>query len=370
MRRIQILSASLLLTLAGCSSTPKFTMWDGGGMDSAPPQKPTQPSTQTNRVVVPPTPPPKAVTNASTIPAISTAPVVSSPSSDTWIALGIWCRTTGLAKLTQLPGEKPISYQLENAAGKIEFTIGSQVARWNGMNFMLSFAPRLTEHHPCVHHLDLEKSLLPILNQCAGAAFTNKTIVLDPGHGGEQTGTRSVIGNHFEKEYTLDWALRLQKILVNKGWKVILTRSNDFDVALSNRVALAERSAADVFISLHFNSAGSEQSGLETYCVTPLGLPSNLTRDYPDDPARIVPNNAFDLSNFCLALKLHRSILKETKESDRSVRRARFMTVLRGQNRPAVLIEGGYLSNRKEAGLIATGEYRQKLAQAVADALP
>ena len=251
----------------------------------------------------------------------------------------------------------------------MEFAIGSQVARWNGLNFQLSYAPRLEDHHPCIYRLDMEKSVVPLLTNVTPLVFTNKTVILDPGHGGEQTGTKSILGPHFEKEYTLDWALRLQKLLVSQGWRVIMTRSNDTDVSLSNRVAMAEHSTAALFISLHFNSAGSEQSGLETYCVTPMGLPSNLTRDYPDDSTRAVPNNAFDTTNFFLALALHRSVLKETKANDRSVRRARFMTVLRGESRPAVLIEGGYLSNRKEAALIATADYRQKLAQAVAEVL-
>jgi N-acetylmuramoyl-L-alanine amidase len=61
--------------------------------------------------------------------------------------------------------------------------------------------------------------------------------------------------------------------------------------------------------------------------------------------------------------------LKHTNRKDRGVRRARFMTVLREQNRPSVLIEGGYLSNPEEAKLISTPEYRQKLAEAVVEAL-
>jgi N-acetylmuramoyl-L-alanine amidase len=62
-------------------------------------------------------------------------------------------------------------------------------------------------------------------------------------------------------------------------------------------------------------------------------------------------------------------MLRKTGRKDRGVRRARFMTVLRDQHRPAVLLEGGYLSNPEEAKLIATPEYRQKLAEAVAEAL-
>jgi N-acetylmuramoyl-L-alanine amidase len=68
-------------------------------------------------------------------------------------------------------------------------------------------------------------------------------------------------------------------------------------------------------------------------------------------------------------MRIQRTLLKVTGAKDHGVRRARFMTVLRGQNRPAVLVEGGYLSNPREARRIADPAYRQKLAEAVAAAL-
>jgi N-acetylmuramoyl-L-alanine amidase len=176
--------------------------------------------------------------------------------------------------------------------------------------------------------------------------------------------------NHYEKEYALDWALRLQKLLFNHGWRVYLTRTNDADLSLAQRVSLAERWQADLFISLHFNSAPStpEAAGLETYCLTPTGMPSSVTR--ADDGLGLVfPNNAFDDLNLQYAARLHRALVEATKADDRMIRRARFLGVLRGQNRPAVLLEGGYLSNPQEAQRIADPRYRQKLSQAVAQAL-
>jgi N-acetylmuramoyl-L-alanine amidase len=81
------------------------------------------------------------------------------------------------------------------------------------------------------------------------------------------------------------------------------------------------------------------------------------------------PNNAFDAQNLQLALRLHRTLLAVNGNLDRGIRRARFLGVLRGQQRPAILIEGGYLSNPKEASMIARPAYRQKLAEAIAVAL-
>src|SRR5262249_36600628 len=96
---------------------------------------------------------------------------------------------------------------------------------------------------------------------------------------------------------------------------------------------------------------------------------STLTREFGDPRSHVYPNNAYDAQNLQYAVRLHRALVQATSQRDRGVRRARFMTVLQGQNRPAVLLEGGYLSDPKEARLIATASYRQKLAEAVAGVL-
>jgi len=199
----------------------------------------------------------------------------------------------------------------------------------------------------------------------------NHVLVLDPGHGGANVGTHSLRDGRFEKEFTLDWARRIKTLLATNGWTVWLTRTNDSDITLSNRVAFAEAHHADVFISLHFNSAApdTKQNGLETYCLTPMGMPSTLTRNFSDLWTNRFPNNAFDAENLQLAVRLHAALLRGTAEEDRGIRRARFMGVLCGQRRPAVLIEGGYLSNTREAEKIESAEFRQKLAEAVASAL-
>jgi N-acetylmuramoyl-L-alanine amidase len=230
----------------------------------------------------------------------------------------------------------------------------------------------MIEGQPCVHALDLKKTLLPLM---AGAPLTfiktNPTIVIDPGHGGDDAGTRSVLGNRYERDYTLDWAQRLGTLLATNGWQVFLTRSNDVHLSLSNRVAFAEERKAGLFLSLHFNSAGpnARQAGLETYCLTPAGMVSSVTRGYEDDPALVFPNNAFDAENVQLAAWVHRALLQVNGRNDRGLRRARYLSVLRAQNRPAILVEGGYLSNPLEARRIADPAYRQRMAEAVAKAL-
>ena len=248
--------------------------------------------------------------------------------------------------------------------------IGSEQAFWNGLEYRLGFAPQVVFGKPSVRDLDARKNLGPILVE-ANFLKNCHTIVIDPGHGGADVGASNIYTGHFEKEYTLDLAKRLQTLLIAHGWTVWLTRSNDVSVPLSARVALAEQLHGDLFISLHFNSAlpDRQQVGVETYCLTPTGMPSSLTREFADNVNLTYPNNRFDEQNLELAVHLHRALLTANGHADRGVRKARFLTVLQGQNRPAVLIEGGYLSNPREGRQIAEPSYRQKLAEALAQSL-
>jgi N-acetylmuramoyl-L-alanine amidase len=242
----------------------------------------------------------------------------------------------------------------------------------DGLELQLGFAPQLIDTQPFVHALDLGKTIEPLLSGApAIRSNSDPVIVIDPGHGGENAGAVSVLGNGWEKDFTLDWARRLQPLLASNGWHVFLTRNGDSNPPISSRVAFAEDHRAGVFLSLHFNSIASDpsQSGLETYCLTPAGMPSSVTRGFGDDASLVFPNNAFDAQNVQLAYEVHRALLHVSGGRDRGVRHARFPGVLRGQQRPAVLIEGGYLSNPEEARLIAQPAYRQKLAEAVAGAL-
>lgn len=290
--------------------------------------------------------------------------------NNAWIPLERWGEYNGLGKPKQVPSNPHPKFELQTANGPISVKVGSRIAQCNGLECWLGFAPQLISGQPYIHSTDALKNLQPIV-QLADHRVTSGVIVIDAGHGGSDGGTRNLYNHRFEKDYTLDWALRLRPLLVARGWKVLLTRTNDVEVSLADRIALAERANADLFLSLHFNSGHPNRSlaGIETYCLTPQGMPSHLVRDYEDNLRQAFPNNAYDAENFMLALRLHRSLLRYSGAIDRGVRRARFMGVLRGQNRPAVLIEAGYLSNAQEAQRIATPEYRQLLAEAVARAL-
>ncbi len=272
----------------------------------------------------------------------------------------------------QLLSRAPVlAYAVKTDNGTLVLDIGSREASWNGTEINLGFAPEFIDDQIFVHGLDLQKNLAPLLFG-PPPSFDSRVVVIDPGHGGVNTGTHSVVDGRYEKEFTLDWALRLAPLLETNGWKVFLTRTGDVDVALSNRVALVEEHHAGLFISLHFNSTSDldrKPDGLETFCLTPVGMPSTLTRGYPDPWMQVFPNNAYDLQNLQAAFVLQRSLLRATGLEDRGVSRARFMGVLHGPRCAAVLIEAGYMSNPREARLIENSEFRQKLAEAVAAAL-
>lgn len=306
----------------------------------------------------------------------ATAETVPTPASweglSTWQSLSQWTAARGWEVPRAAATVPVVTYRLAVGPHQWEFHAGSPVAYWNGVQIRLGFAPQWVDGDLWLHGLDLAKHVEPLQQPLRLRLQQPPRIVLDPGHGGSNTGTRSVVTGQWEKEYTLDWALRLGSLLSARGWAVTLTRSNDTDLPLTARVAIADAAGADVFLSLHFNGAAgtNHTGGLETYCLTPVGMPSGIRREFEDDPRTTFPNNAFDEASFQLAVRLHRAVLEHTGLADRGVRRARFMTVLQGQRRPAVLLEGGYLTSPDDARRIDDPTFRQRLAEAVASALP
>jgi len=290
----------------------------------------------------------------------------------TWVSLDNWAAEHGMGKPHLLSNQPVTSYAIGSSNGVMILAIGSREAAWNGIEIHLGFGPQIIDGQIFVYGLDVQKNLEPLL--CGPPLVlpqTNPVIVIDPGHGGMNSGTHSILDGRFEKEFTLDWARRLAPLLEQEGWQVFLTRTSDVDDSLSNRVAFAEEHHADLFISLHFNSLAPDTipAGIETYCLTPTGMPSTLTRGFGDYWSENFPNNAFDAGNLQLAIRLQGALLHATGMEDRGVCRARFIGVLHGQHRPAVLIEAGFLSNPRDARQIENADFRQKLAQAVADAL-
>jgi N-acetylmuramoyl-L-alanine amidase len=348
-------AAVFLLALAGCGTPSALKRARATDWES--------PDFATSQRTAPATIQPSATVQSTAVP------VRIRKHEASWLALDRWCEDNQRALPIRLTGTPP-SYSLNASNGSLVLRSGTTSAFWSGSEVRLGFAPQFMDGHLYVHGLDLEKTIDPLINEWAPPSKTSRpVIVIDPGHGGGDPGTRAAATHSFEKDLTLDWALRLAPLLTANGWQVFLTRTNDSGLALSNRVAFADAHRADLFISLHFNSsAEGTQQGLETYCLTPAGMQSAITRG-EDDLLASFPNNAFDSQNLALAYRVHAALLHTTATHDRGVRRARFPAVLRNQNRPAILVEGGYISNPEEAARIASPAHRQKLAEAIMRAI-
>jgi N-acetylmuramoyl-L-alanine amidase len=170
---------------------------------------------------------------------------------------------------------------------------------------------------------------------------SGKTIVIDAGHGGKDPGAISSYGYN-EKTVNLDVALQVAQILRNKGHKVTMTRDSDEFIELEERAAIANRSGADIFASIHADScATSSKNGFTIY----------VARSGSSASTRLA--NAID------------SYMTQTGISSNSVRKADYR-VLTHTRCPAVLIELGYLSNYWEAKQLKNVDMQKRLANAIA----
>jgi N-acetylmuramoyl-L-alanine amidase len=171
----------------------------------------------------------------------------------------------------------------------------------------------------------------------AGPGWGFDTVVIDAGHGGTDPG--SVWNGVREKDLTLDLALRMEKLLQAAGYRTVMTRRTDVYVELGRRAEIANQHPDAVFVSLHFNAIASQDiTGVETY--------------YLSDGGRR------------LAEVVHTQLMRKLNSKDRGVKKGN-LKVLRDTKGKAILIEGGFLSNRWEGQRCAAGWYRQVLAEEI-----
>lgn len=277
-----------------------------------------------------------------------------------YVRLADYARASGL-KLQWLKRDELLA--LSNRTQRMAFTVDSRCARINEVNVWLSFPVAGRSGHAYVSWLDVQTTLQPLLTPARwprGAKI--QTIALDPGHGGTDTGFK--VGTVLEKNYTLLLSQELCDQLTRAGFKVILTRTRDREVGLSERPDLARRQGADLFLSLHFNAAAdSSARGVEVFCLTPAGAGSTNARGATGDrsPCR---GNRHDDHNVLLAYTLQRALVTQLGAEDRGVRRARFQ-VLREADLPAALVEAGFLSNPTEQRKITDPAHRRLIARAL-----
>ncbi len=227
------------------------------------------------------------------------------------------------------------------------------------IKFMLSYPVLEVAGALCISRVDLVKLVEPVLRpgRIEGAGRV-ETVVLDPGHGGSDRGAVGPFGE--EKHYTLDVALRAAGVLSRAGYRVVLTRSTDEFVPLEERSRTANRCARAVFVSIHFNAGGSG-TGLETYALSPQGVPSMSEEGARLSELVLYPGNERDAENSALATATHAALVANLGMFDRGVKRARFQ-VIRETVVPGVLLESGFLSSLEDARRIASPWFRQQIA--------
>ncbi|MEO5925344.1 MAG: N-acetylmuramoyl-L-alanine amidase [Bryobacteraceae bacterium] len=236
--------------------------------------------------------------------------------------------------------------------------------------------PLDAEPKPAARNANGERSLTRVLG------LKLAKVVLDPGHGGHDQGTRSKAGM-LEKDLVLDVTTRLAELLRTRlGTEVVLTRSDDTFLSLEERTRLANDSKADLFLSIHANSSPVKSvAGVETFYLNfstgrddlDLATRENAASqrsisDLKDVVTKIALRAKVDESReFAMRIQnsLQSTVVKQNKDAkDRGVKRAPFV-VLIGADMPSVLAEIGFLSNSRDEALLKGPEHRDRIAEAL-----
>lgn len=273
-----------------------------------------------------------------------------------------WAAKNGF-KLSYDP--KSLAISLTNRWADIDLLSDSRRGSINGIAVWLSFPVRVYNGKLMISQKDLTTLIEPILYpKRLGLDRKIRVVALDAGHGGRDPGYQ--IGNHQEKKYTLLLAKQVQDLLEEAGLKSVMTRRSDMYVERGERADLARSGKADVFVSLHYNTAPDQTAkGVETYAVTPFGAEATNGGEVTLRP---YPGNKYDAQSVLLAYEVQRSITRSLDLADRGVRRAGF-EVLRKAPMPSILIESGFMSNPADSKKVFDEDHRKEMARAIVDGI-
>lgn len=206
----------------------------------------------------------------------------------------------------------------------------------------------------------------PHLEPLASPPTPFALVVIDPGHGGQDSGTMK--NSMVEKELTLDVAHRVERLLQQRGLVATLTRADDSYVSLQDRATMANNQPESVFVSIHFDEAGrSAATGVETYYAAhPISLPERIASWLPfmQHTSAEPPN----LESQSLAGFIQEALVGHTQAVNRGTRPQQFF-VIANVRHPAVLIEGGFLTNKDDVGKLANADYREQMAAGIVDGI-
>jgi len=226
-------------------------------------------------------------------------------------------------------------------------------------------------------------------NNSGKAGNRKKIIVLDPGHGGKDPGAIGLYGKTYEKNITLAMGKELRDVLRKKGYTVYLTRDKDIFIPLRQRIKIAQKYKADLFMSLHADSArNSKAKGLSVYTLSDKASDAEAAAlAERENKADIIGGvdlggNSKEVNDILISLsqtdsrnkssKYASYLVKEMAKSVKLVKNThRFagFAVLKAPDIPSALLEMGYLSNKNEEANLKTKWYRQKLAASAAQAI-
>ena len=285
---------------------------------------------------------------------------------------------TGLA-----PGDTPNTVALTLGARYATHRVVATQADAGSGRLTIDLLPATTETAPTPPPSPAPDTRLVIPTQ--GPSTGLRTVVIDPGHGGEALGTQGARGT-LEKEVTLAVSRRLRTLIESRlGLKVFLTRDDDRTLSADERSAFANNHHADVFLSIHANSAVRPSvRGAEVYYLS-VERADAEARKRADESGTTLPalgggSRAIDLilwetaqaryleQSAALAGFIEQALATRVEMSPRAVQQAPFR-VLVGANMPAALVEIGYLSNADQETQLTTPAYQEQVAVALLDAL-
>jgi N-acetylmuramoyl-L-alanine amidase len=289
-------------------------------------------------------------------------PVLAVASSES-VSLSYIARLYSMVSSTS--GNKVV---MKNKWNTIEVETNSRRAWINGVMVWL--------HHPCrksgrgwaIREVDFKKGIDPVMRAYAYVpSRAPRLVVLDPGHGGKDTGAVSP-RKVYEKLAVLSIAKRVKAHLEAKKIPVRLTRSTDTFIPLEQRSEFAAKAGADLFVSIHADGAGdSSANGVETFVMTAAGCESSNHYGQGGDSSSS-RGNQHDGANTALGFSIQSNLVKTSKRSDRGLRRARF-AVLKNAPCPAALVECGFLTNPAEEALMIDPDYREAVARGISNGI-
>jgi N-acetylmuramoyl-L-alanine amidase len=234
--------------------------------------------------------------------------------------------------------------------------IGRSILGWLGLLLMaasfvwLQLLPRL--------------ATFPDTTQKPASEQPFAVVVIDPGHGGLDSGTMKA--GMVEKDLTLDVARRAERLIQSRGLVTMLTRADDSYISLSARATIANEQPNCIFISIHFDEAGRPAAtGIETYyAARQVSIPERLMSWLPFLQKASLESASSESQS--LASFIQEELVAHTQAMNRGTRPQQFF-VIANVRHPAVLVEGGFLTNKEDVSKLATENYREQIAAAISD---